>query len=71
MAWIYMKSNANMICMVLFHLGVNTACIFLLTGREEIMFYTAACTISALVCLVLVLTNKKKLCTKYILSRER
>lgn len=60
MAWIYLKSNANMICMVFFHLGINTASIFLLTGREGIMFYTTACIISAFVCLVLVFTNKKK-----------
>lgn len=64
MAWIYLKSNANMICMVSFHLGINTASILLLTGREGFMFYTVACTISALVCLVLVLTDKKKFCAK-------
>lgn len=61
MAWIYLKSNANMMCMVSFHLGINTASIFFLTGREGIMFYITACTISAFVCFILVLTSKKKL----------
>jgi membrane protease YdiL (CAAX protease family) len=60
MAWIYSKSNRNMICMVLFHLGVNISSILLLTGREGIMFYTVACTISTLICLVLVLADREK-----------
>lgn len=64
MAWIYSKSNRNMICMVLFHLGVNISSILLLTGREGIMFYTVACTISTLICLVLVLVDRKKFSTK-------
>lgn len=61
MAWIYLKFNANMMCMVSFHLGINTAAIFLLTGREGIMFYITASIISAFVCVALVITNKKKL----------
>jgi membrane protease YdiL (CAAX protease family) len=60
MAWIYSKSNRNMICMVLFHLGVNASSMLLLTGREGIMFYTAACIISTLICLVIVLADRKK-----------
>ncbi len=53
-----------MICMVLFHLGVNISSMLLLTGREGIMFYTVACTISTLICLVLVLTDRKEFSTK-------
>ncbi len=64
MAWIYSKSNGSMICMVLFHLGVNISSMLLLTGREGIMFYTVACTISTLICLVLVLTDRKEFSTK-------
>lgn len=64
MAWIYSKSNGNMTCMVLFHLGVNISSILLLTGREGIMFYTIACTISALICLALVLVDWEKFNTK-------
>lgn len=64
MAWIYSKSNSNMICMVLFHLGVNISSLLLLTGREGIMFYTVACTISTIICLVLVLADREKFSTK-------
>lgn len=64
MAWIYSKANRNMICMVLFHLGINISSIFLLTGREGVLFYTVACTISTLICLVLVLADRKKFSTK-------
>lgn len=60
MAWIYSRSNRNMICMVLFHLGVNASSMLLLTGREGIMFYTAACIISTLICLVIVISDRKK-----------
>lgn len=59
MAWIYLKSNGNMICMVMFHLGVNLSSLFLLTEREGILFYTVACIISTLICLVMVFTDKK------------
>lgn len=61
MAWVYLKFNANMMCMVSFHLGINTASIFLLTGREGIMFYVTACVISAFVCFVFAFTSKKKI----------
>lgn len=61
MAWIYLKSNANMMCMVSFHLGINIASMFLLTGREGIMFYITACIISAFVCFVFVFTSRKKI----------
>ena len=53
-----------MICMVLFHLGVNILSILLLTGREGIIFYTVACTISTLICIVLVLVDRKNFNTK-------
>ena len=59
MTWIYKKSDRNMTCMVFFHLGINTASILLLTGREGVLFYTVACVISAIICLLLVLTDKK------------
>ncbi|MBW4829011.1 MAG: CPBP family intramembrane metalloprotease [Clostridiaceae bacterium] len=64
MAWIYSKSNRNMICMALFHLGINISSILLLTGREGIMFYTVACSISTLICLVLLLADREKFSTK-------
>ena len=64
MTWIYSKSNKNMICMILFHFGVNVTSMLLLTGREGIMFYTIACTISTLICLVLVLADRGNFCAK-------
>lgn len=70
MAWIYSRTNRNMLCMVLFHLGVNTSSLFLLTGREGIMFYSVACIISTLICLVIVLADRKKFSVK-LSSSER
>lgn len=64
MAWIYSKSNRNMICMVAFHFGVNISSLLLLTGREGIMFYTVAIAVSTPVCLMLVLADRKKFNTK-------
>jgi uncharacterized protein len=64
MAWIYSKSNRSMLCMVLFHLGVNISAIFLLIEREGIMFYTVACTISTIISMIIVLADRRKLNTK-------
>jgi membrane protease YdiL (CAAX protease family) len=67
MVWIYSKSCRNMKCMVLFHLGVNTSSVLLLTKREGIMFYTVACVISALICMVIILADRKNFNTKFSL----
>jgi CAAX amino terminal protease family. len=64
MAWIYSKSNTNIICMVFFHLGVNTSSILFLTEREGIMFYTVACVISSLICMVIILADRGKFSAK-------
>jgi uncharacterized protein len=64
MAWIYSKSNGNMICMALFHLGVNISSILLLTEREGIMFYIVACAISTLICSVIVFADRRKVNVK-------
>lgn len=61
MAWIYLKSKANMICMVTFHLGINATSVLLLTEREGIMFYTTACAVSALICLIFIFTDRENL----------
>jgi len=64
MAWIYSRSNKNIMNMVFFHLGINVSSIIILTNREGIMFYLVASTISALLCLTLIFVDRKKLLIK-------
>ncbi len=60
MAWIYIKTNGNLLCMILFHFGVNIGSVTLLQNREGVLFYSLATTICVLVCIPLVLKNKNE-----------
>ena len=58
MTWIYMKTNGNLLCMMLFHFGVNIGSVMLLQNREGYLFYGLATILCALVCIPIVLKNK-------------
>lgn len=53
MAWIYSKTNNNILCMILFHLSINMTSVILLTEREGIVFYVIGSIVSAAICLLI------------------
>ena len=60
MVWVYMKTKGNMICMILFHFGVNIGSVTLLQNREGVLFYALAAIICVLICIPIVLKNKNE-----------
>lgn len=60
MAWIYSKTNKNLVCMMLFHLSINITSMLLLTEREGILFYLVGCTVSAIICMAVFLIDRKE-----------
>jgi len=60
MAWIYMKTKGNLLCMILFHFGVNIGSVTLLQSREGVLFYGLATIICVLICIPIVLKNKNE-----------
>lgn len=60
MGWIYMKTKGSLWYMVLFHFGVNIGSVTLLQNREGVLFYSIATIISVLICIPIVLKNKKE-----------
>jgi len=64
MTWIYMKTNGNLLCMMLFHLGINIGVVMLLQNREGTFIYGLLTIIGALVCIPIVLKNKNEFFNK-------
>lgn len=69
MAWLYMKTKGNLLCMILFHFGVNMGSVTLLQNREGALSYGLLAIISALVCIPVVLENKKEFFSKNAISK--
>jgi membrane protease YdiL (CAAX protease family) len=59
MAWIYSKTNRNLIYMIIFHLSINMVSVMLLTEREGIMFYLIGSVLSAMICVTISLFDRK------------
>lgn len=59
MAWIFSKTGGNLVCMMLFHLSINVTSVLFLKEREGILFYLVGCAISAIICMLLILFNRK------------
>lgn len=70
MTWIYMKANGNLLCMILFHLGINIGSVMLLQNREGALFYVLATIICALICIPVVLKYKTEFFGKDKLNKE-
>lgn len=64
MTWVYMKTKGNLLCMILFHFGVNIGSVTLLQNREGVLFYGLATIICVLICIPIVLKNKKEFFNK-------
>jgi|GEM_PF-2084291 len=64
MTWMYMKTNGNLLCMMLFHLGINVGVVILLQNREGTLIYGLVAIICALVCIPIVLKNKNEFFNK-------
>ena len=64
MTWIFMKTNGNLICMILFHFGINIGSVTLLQRREGTLFYSIATTLCVLLCIPIVLKNKTEFFNK-------
>ena len=59
MSWIYANTNKNLFLMIVFHLSINLTSIAVLNKREGVPFYIISCLISAVICLAIVMNNKK------------
>lgn len=68
MAWIYMRTKGNLLCMILFHFGVNIGAVTLLQNREGVLFYGLATIICVLICIPIVLKNKNEFFNKGFLK---
>jgi membrane protease YdiL (CAAX protease family) len=68
MSWIYMKTKGNLLCMILFHFGVNIGSVTLLQNREGVLFYGLATIICVLICIPIVLKNKNEFFNKGFLK---
>lgn len=66
MAWVYMKTSGNLLCMILFHFGVNVGSVTLLQSREGVLFYALATTICVIICIPIVLKNKNEFFNKKV-----
>jgi len=64
MAWAYMKTKGDLLCMILFHFGVNIGTVTLLQNREGVLFYGLATIICVLICIPIVLKNKNEFFNK-------
>lgn len=60
MAWIYSKTNNNLVCMILFHLSINIVSVLSLTQREGVLFYLVGGAISAIICMIIILFDRKE-----------
>lgn len=60
MTWIYLKTKGNLLCMILFHFGVNIGSVTFLQNREGVIFYGLTTMICILICIPIVITNKKQ-----------
>lgn len=63
MAWIYSKTNRNLVCMILFHLSINISSMLILTKRESISFYLISCMISAIICILIITLDRNSFFT--------
>lgn len=68
MTWIYMKTKGNLLCMMLFHFGVNIGSVILLQNREGVLFYSLAAIICILICIPIFLNNKNEFFNKVFLT---
>jgi membrane protease YdiL (CAAX protease family) len=66
MTWIFMITNRNLLCMILFHFGVNIGSVTLLQNREGILFYFIATILCLLVCIPIVYMNKQQFIQKKV-----
>jgi membrane protease YdiL (CAAX protease family) len=58
MTWIYMKTNGSLLCMVLFHFGVNISSAIFIQNSEGTLFYGLATILCVLICTPIVVKNK-------------
>jgi len=59
MTWLYIKTKGNLLCMIVFHFGVNIGSVMLLQNREGVLFYSLSIIICALICVPIVMRNRK------------
>ena len=64
MAFIFKKTNKNMLLMILFHLMINISSIIMLSTREGLAFYIIACVIGAVLCTITIISNKETFLVK-------
>jgi membrane protease YdiL (CAAX protease family) len=58
MAGVYAWTGGDMVSMIIFHLGVNVASMFMVTGREGTLFYLASIVVATIVSVIALLGNK-------------
>jgi membrane protease YdiL (CAAX protease family) len=64
MAWIHIKTKGNLLCAILFHLGVNIGSVLFLQTREGVFFYGLTAVLCAFICIPTVLKNKNEFFNK-------
>jgi membrane protease YdiL (CAAX protease family) len=64
MAWIFYNTGKSLTLMVAFHFLINICSVTMLNEREGISFYIAGIMLGGLLCLVVIIKNKRQFLSK-------